>query len=98
MIVLIAAVSAGLAYFVASSLFGGKSENGVTVQTIDAITSDIDEPNKAIFNKDAINPSVEVNVSGTESSATEAEPEATEETDTSTETDEEPTNSSSTTP
>ena len=70
MIVLIIAVSAGIAYFVASSLFGGKTESGVTVKTIDPITSVIQPPDSKIFNKDAINPSVEVNVNGTDSSTT----------------------------
>ena len=54
MIVLIVAVSAGIAYFVASSLFGGKTESGVTVKTIDPITSVIQPPDSKIFNKDAI--------------------------------------------
>lgn len=70
MIILIIAVSAGIAYFVASSLFGGKTESGVTVKTIDPITSVIQPPDSKIFNKDAINPSVEVNVNGTDSSTT----------------------------
>jgi hypothetical protein len=70
MIVLIIAVSAGIAYFVANSLFGGKTENGVTVKTIDPITSVIQPPDPTIFNKDAINPSVEVNVSNTSSTDT----------------------------
>lgn len=70
MIVLIIAVSAGIAYFVANSLFGGKTESGVTVKTIDPITSVIQQPDPKIFNKDAINPSVEVNVNGTSSSTT----------------------------
>ena len=85
MIILIAAVSAGIAYFVASSLFGGKTESGVTVKTIDPITSTIEQPDKAIFNKDAINPSVEVNINGTETTATPTTPTPT-------------TNSTSTTP
>ncbi|MDB5179919.1 MAG: hypothetical protein JWN12_551 [Candidatus Saccharibacteria bacterium] len=70
MIVLIVAVSAGIAYFVANSLFGGKTENGVTVKTIDPITSVIQPPDAKIFNKDAINPSVGVNVNATNSSST----------------------------
>jgi hypothetical protein len=69
MIVLIVAVSAGIAYFVANSLFGGKTESGVTVKTIDPITSVIQPPDNKIFNKDAMNPSVGVSVSGTSSSA-----------------------------
>lgn len=66
MIVFIAAVSAGIAYFVASSLFGGLSEQGVTVQTIDAITSVVEPVDTAIFNDQSINPSVEVTISNTD--------------------------------
>ena len=72
MIVLIAAVSAGIAYFVANSLFGGMTEKGVTVQTIDQITSTVEPVDTNIFNDTAINPSVEVNINNTEDEKTEA--------------------------
>jgi hypothetical protein len=65
MVVLIAAVSVGVAYFVANSLLGGMTEQGVKVQTIDPITSTIEEPDTAIFNEQSINPSVEVNINQT---------------------------------
>jgi hypothetical protein len=39
-------------------------EKGVEVQTIQEITSDVQEPNKKIFNAEAINPTVEVVVGG----------------------------------
>jgi len=71
MIVLIAAVSAGIAYFVANSLFGGMTEKGVTVQTIDQITSTVEPVDTNIFNDTAINPSVEVNINNTEDEKTE---------------------------
>jgi hypothetical protein len=65
MIVLIAAVSAGIAYFVASSVFGGMTEKTRSVKTIDALTSQVTEPDKKIFNENAINPAVEVNINST---------------------------------
>jgi hypothetical protein len=65
MIVLIAAVSAGLAYFIANSFLGGLTEKSVKVKTIDPITSVIEQPDPAIFNENAINPSVEVNINNT---------------------------------
>lgn len=71
MIVLIAAVSAGIAYFVASSLFGGMTEEGVTVQTIDPITSIVEPVDTSIFNGTSINPSVEVNINNTEDEPTD---------------------------
>jgi len=66
MIILIAAVSVGIAYFVANSLFGGMTEQGTQVKTVDPITSTIEAPDSAIFNEDAINPSVEVNINQTQ--------------------------------
>lgn len=65
MIFLIAAVSVGIAYFVAHSLLGGITEQGVKVKTVDPITSTIESPDPAIFNANAINPSVEVNINNT---------------------------------
>ncbi|MBC7565265.1 hypothetical protein H7100_03505 [Candidatus Saccharibacteria bacterium] len=66
MIVFIAAVSAGIAYFVAHSLFGSMSTQTVKVRTIDPITSEVQTPDKNIFNANAINPSVEVNINNTD--------------------------------
>jgi len=76
MIILIAAVSVGIAYFVANSLLGGMTEQGVKVKTVDPITSTVEEPDKAIFNDESINPSVEVNINQTEEAAAETDAEA----------------------
>ena len=65
MIILIASVSVLIAYFVANSIFGNVTKESVTVKTIDAIDSKVVAPNPAIFNKDAINPAVEVQINGT---------------------------------
>ena len=70
MIVLIAAVSAGLAYFVANSVLGGMTEQNVKVKTIDPITSVIESPDPKLFNENAINPSVEVNINNTSADTT----------------------------
>lgn len=69
MIILIAAVSAGLAYFVANSVLGNMTEQNVKVKTIDPITSTIQSPDPKMFNENAINPSVEVNINNTASNA-----------------------------
>jgi len=66
MIVFIAAASAGIAYFVASSLLGNMTEQAVKVKTVDPITSTVETPDKKIFNENAINPSVEVNINNTD--------------------------------
>jgi mannitol-specific phosphotransferase system IIBC component len=65
MIILIAAFSVGLAYFVAKGVLGSMTEQTVKVKTIDPITSAIEQPNPKVFNENAINPSVEVNITTT---------------------------------
>lgn len=77
MIVLIATVSIGIAYFVASNFFGKMDEQGVKVQTVDAITSTVETPDARIFNSDAINPSVEVNINETKTTTVTSEPDTT---------------------
>lgn len=66
MIVLIASVSILIAYFVASGVFGGLSGSSVKVKTIDPINSTIVEPSTEIFNENAINPAVEVQINSTQ--------------------------------
>lgn len=61
-IILIAGVSVAIAYVVASAIIGKPSNGSVRVQTAAPITSEIVEPDTAIFNKDAINPTVEVEI------------------------------------
>ena len=66
MIILIASASILVAYFVANSLPIFKDgDKSVTVKTADKITPDINEPDKTVFNKDAINPTVEVIIGNT---------------------------------
>jgi hypothetical protein len=61
MIILIAAASSLIAYFVASSFISvGGQNHSQKVKTIDAIDSSIVEPSTDVFNKDAINPTVAV--------------------------------------
>lgn len=66
MIILIASVSILLAYFVANSIFGDVSKESAQVKTIEVINADIVPPSTTIFNKDAINPAVEVQINGTQ--------------------------------
>jgi hypothetical protein len=66
MIFLIAGVSAVLAYVVANSFFGGLTQESARVKTVDAINSSIQQPSVEVFNEDAINPAVKVNVNGSE--------------------------------
>ncbi len=65
MIIMVASISVVVAFFVAKAIFGDVYTGSVKVKTIDSTTSDIVEPSAEIFNKDAINPAVQVQISGT---------------------------------
>jgi hypothetical protein len=65
MIILIASVSVIIAFFIAKSLFGDVYTGSAKVKTIDKIDAVIVNPNPDIFNKNAINPAVQVQINGT---------------------------------
>ncbi|HZJ34449.1 MAG TPA: hypothetical protein VFD55_00315 [Candidatus Angelobacter sp.] len=65
MIILIASVSVIVAFFVAKGIFGDVYTGTAKVKTIDRIDSSIETPSPDIFNKDAINPAVQVQINGT---------------------------------
>lgn len=67
MIILIASVSVLIAYFVAKAIIGDVGSQSVKVKTTDKITTSIDDPDPTVFNKDAINPTVEVIIGNNQS-------------------------------
>lgn len=58
-IILIASISALVAWFSANAVIGEPKQDSLKVKTADAITSEIDPIDKRIFNSEAINPTVE---------------------------------------
>ena len=62
LIVLVAGMSVIIAYFAANALLGKPSAKDKQVRTITQISSKVEKPDTAIFNKDAINPTVEVSI------------------------------------
>lgn len=65
MIILIASVSVIVAFFVARSLFGEVYNGSAKVKTIEKISSSLLDPSPEIFNENAINPAVQVQINGT---------------------------------
>lgn len=59
-IILIASISVAVAYFVADAVIGKPSSQSTKVRTATPISAEVQTPDKTIFNKDAINPTVEV--------------------------------------
>lgn len=64
MIILIASVSVLIAYFVAKAVIGSPSSESVTVKTADPISPDVTQPDTSVFNRNAINPTVQVTIGG----------------------------------
>lgn len=66
MIVLIASLSVMIAFFIANSIsFLKVSDKGEKVKTATEVKSEVVPPSDKIFNKDAINPTVETIIGGT---------------------------------
>lgn len=59
-IIVISSVSILGAYFVGDAVIGKPSNESAKVKTVEPITADVTKPDSSIFNKDAINPTVEV--------------------------------------
>jgi hypothetical protein len=66
MILFIASISIVISFFVARIVFGDVYSGSAKVKTIDAISSTVISPNPDIFNSNAINPSVKVQINGTQ--------------------------------
>lgn len=64
MIILIASISVIVSYFVAKAIVGDVQSESVKVKTAEAISTDVVQPDEAVFNSDAINPTVEVIIGG----------------------------------
>jgi len=69
MIILIASISVLIAYFVTKAVLGDVKDQAVKVKTAEPITSEVTEPDKSVFNTNAINPTVEVIIGGDEQPA-----------------------------
>lgn len=73
MIILIASVSIGVAYGAVSAIPGLKqSDEPVKVKTIEAYSTGVDDPDPNVFNADAINPTVDVNIGQGEAASIES--------------------------
>lgn len=73
MIILIASISILVAYFVAKAIVGDVQNETVKVKTTDVISTEVAEPEKSVFNSDAINPTVEVIIGDDQSSSKESQ-------------------------
>lgn len=63
-IILIASIGVASAYFIANAVLGSPSSETKRVKTATAISSEVSPVEESIFNKDAINPTVELEIGG----------------------------------
>lgn len=66
LIIIIISISAGVSYWIASITIGKANEQPISVKTIDAIKVDDQKVDERVFAKNAINPTVEATISGTD--------------------------------
>ncbi len=64
MIIFIASISVLVSYFVANAIIGDAGTEAVIVKTTDPISDEVNQPDSRIFNKEAVNPTVEVYIGG----------------------------------
>lgn len=65
MIIFIAGISILLAYVIVNSMVSGLKNEPVKVPTAKAISTEVPEPDKTIFNSGAINPTISTNIGDT---------------------------------
>ncbi len=58
-IILIASISAMIAWFSANAVIGEPKRNATKVKTAEVISAEVGEPDKQVFNPEAINPTIE---------------------------------------
>lgn len=62
LIILIVSVSLLVAYFVGKALIGEPKRQSTQVEVVQPISSNVGQPDPRIFNKDAINPTVPIQI------------------------------------
>lgn len=62
LVVLIVSISLVVTYFVAKAIIGDPKGQEMSAEVVEPITSDLTEPSNKIFNRDAINPTVVIQI------------------------------------
>ena len=62
LIVLIVSISLVVSYFVVKSILGNPKNQQATAEVVQPITPDLVQPSNKIFNRDAINPTVVIQI------------------------------------
>jgi hypothetical protein len=66
LLVLIVSITLVISFFVVKAVFGEPQKQATKVEKIEEISSSIVQPSKSVFNKDAINPTVVIQIGSPE--------------------------------
>jgi hypothetical protein len=64
LLILIASITLVISFLVVKALFGEPSAGQTTVEKVEPILGTLDKPPTTVFNKDAINPTVVIQIGG----------------------------------
>lgn len=62
MLVFVVALSGLVTYLIASALMGGSKQYSAQITEVEAISDMVVQPNSSVFNKEAINPAIQIKV------------------------------------
>lgn len=62
LLILIVSLTLVISFLIVKAVFGEPTQQGTQVERIEAISSKIEPPSKEVFNKDAINPTVVIQI------------------------------------
>lgn len=60
LLILVVSIVGLLTYFIAQALLGSPKQLSAEVEVVEPISPDVTNPDKSVFNKDAINPAVRI--------------------------------------
>lgn len=61
-LILIVSISLVVTYFLAKAILGEPQNQATNVEVVETISADLTQPSASIFNKDAINPTVNIEI------------------------------------
>jgi hypothetical protein len=62
LLILIVSITLVISFFVVKAIFGEPQNQAVKVEKVEPVSADIVQPSSGIFNKDAINPTVVIQI------------------------------------
>ena len=61
-IILLVSIALVVGYFVGQALFSGPGHNKATIDVVEKISTEVDQPDKSVFNSQANNPAVPITI------------------------------------